>query len=43
MTNFAPVNPDSATGKAAELLAQVQKSLGGWCFSRGGDPLIGAA
>jgi uncharacterized peroxidase-related enzyme len=28
MANFAPVNPDSATGKAAELLAQVQKSLG---------------
>jgi hypothetical protein len=27
-TNFAPVDPDSATGKAAELLAQVQKSLG---------------
>jgi uncharacterized peroxidase-related enzyme len=28
MTNFAPVHPDSATGKAAELLAQVQKSVG---------------
>ena len=28
MAHFAPVNPDSATGKAAELLAQVQKSLG---------------
>ena len=28
MANFAPVNPDSATGKGAELLAQVQKSLG---------------
>src|ERR1700738_4348832 len=28
MTNFAPVDPDSATGEAAELLAQVQKSLG---------------
>lgn len=28
MTNFAPVDPDSATGKAAELLAQVQTSLG---------------
>jgi uncharacterized peroxidase-related enzyme len=28
MTNFAPVDPDSATGKAAELLAQVRKSLG---------------
>ena len=28
MTNFAPVDPDSATGNAAELLAQVQKSLG---------------
>jgi uncharacterized peroxidase-related enzyme len=28
MTNFAPVDPDTATGKAAELLAQVQKSLG---------------
>src|ERR1700739_78146 len=28
MTNFAPIEPDSAPGKAAELLAQVQKSLG---------------
>src|ERR1700739_1672382 len=28
MMNFAPVDPDFATGKAAELLAQVQKSLG---------------
>jgi uncharacterized peroxidase-related enzyme len=28
MTNFAPVEPDTATGKAAELLVQVQKSLG---------------
>lgn len=28
MTNFAPVEPDTATGKASELLAQVQKSLG---------------
>jgi alkylhydroperoxidase family enzyme len=28
MSNFAPVNPDSATGNAAELLAQVQKSVG---------------
>jgi uncharacterized peroxidase-related enzyme len=28
MTNFAPVEPDTATGKAGELLAQVQKSLG---------------
>src|ERR1700745_3755833 len=28
MTNFAPVAPDSATGKVGELLAQVQKSLG---------------
>jgi uncharacterized peroxidase-related enzyme len=28
MANFTPVQPDSATGKAAELLAQVQKSLG---------------
>jgi uncharacterized peroxidase-related enzyme len=28
MTNFAPVDPNSATGKAAELLVQVQKSLG---------------
>ena len=28
MTNFAPVEPETATGKAAELLAQVQKSLG---------------
>jgi uncharacterized peroxidase-related enzyme len=28
MANFAPVEPDTATGKTAELLAQVQKSLG---------------
>jgi uncharacterized peroxidase-related enzyme len=28
MTNFAPVEPEAATGKAADLLAQVQKSLG---------------
>ena len=28
MANFTPVEPGSATGKAAELLAQVQKSLG---------------
>src|SRR6202007_1484907 len=28
MTHFAPVDPDTATGKAAELLTQVQKSLG---------------
>jgi uncharacterized peroxidase-related enzyme len=28
MTNFAPVEPETATGKAADLLAQVQKSLG---------------
>ncbi|WP_099021971.1 carboxymuconolactone decarboxylase family protein [Mycolicibacterium palauense] len=28
MTDFAPVEPESATGKAAELLAQVQASLG---------------
>jgi uncharacterized peroxidase-related enzyme len=28
MTYFAPVEPETATGKAAELLAQVQKSLG---------------
>jgi hypothetical protein len=28
MTNFAPVDTDSATGNAAELLAQVQKSVG---------------
>ena len=28
MTDFAPVEPENATGKAAELLAQVQKSLG---------------
>src|SRR6516225_6489457 len=28
MANFPPVQPDSATGKAAELLAQVQKSVG---------------
>jgi hypothetical protein len=29
MTNFAPVEPETATGKAADLLAQVQKSLWG--------------
>jgi len=28
MTNFAPVEAETATGHAAELLAQVQKSLG---------------
>jgi uncharacterized peroxidase-related enzyme len=28
MTNFSPVDPDTATGKAAELLTQVRKSLG---------------
>lgn len=28
MANFAPVEPETATGKATELLAQVQKSLG---------------
>lgn len=28
MTHFTPVEPDTATGKAADLLAQVQKSLG---------------
>ncbi|MUL77143.1 carboxymuconolactone decarboxylase family protein [Mycolicibacterium sp. CBMA 226] len=28
MTNFVPVEPEAATGKAADLLAQVQKSLG---------------
>jgi uncharacterized peroxidase-related enzyme len=28
MTNFAPVEPETATGKAADLLAQVQESLG---------------
>lgn len=28
MTNFAPVEPETATGEAADLLAQVQKSLG---------------
>ena len=28
MTNFAPIEPETATGKAADLLAQVQKSLG---------------
>ena len=28
MTNFAPVEPEATTGKAADLLAQVQKSLG---------------
>jgi uncharacterized peroxidase-related enzyme len=28
MTNFAPVDPDFATGTAAELLAQVKKSVG---------------
>jgi uncharacterized peroxidase-related enzyme len=28
MTNFSPVEPDAATGKAAELLAQVRKSMG---------------
>lgn len=28
MTNFAPIEPENATDKTAELLAQVQKSLG---------------
>ena len=28
MTNFVAVEPEAATGKAADLLAQVQKSLG---------------
>ena len=28
MTHFTPVEPDTATGKAADLLAQVHKSLG---------------
>lgn len=28
MTDFAPIELDTATGKAAELLAQVKKSLG---------------
>jgi uncharacterized peroxidase-related enzyme len=28
MTNFAPLEPETATGDAADLLAQVQKSLG---------------
>ncbi|MUL49594.1 carboxymuconolactone decarboxylase family protein [Mycobacterium sp. CBMA293] len=28
MTNFTPVDPATATGKTAELLAQVQKTLG---------------
>lgn len=28
MTSFVPVEPEAATGKATELLAQVQKSLG---------------
>jgi len=28
MTNFVPIEPEAATGKAADLLAQVQKSLG---------------
>ena len=28
MTNFAPVDPDAATGKAADLLGQVHKALG---------------
>ncbi len=28
MTNFAPVEPQAATGKAADLLAQVQKAMG---------------
>jgi uncharacterized peroxidase-related enzyme len=28
MTNFVPVEPEAATGKAADLLAQVHKSLG---------------
>lgn len=28
MTDFAPVEPETATGKAADLLAQVHRSLG---------------
>jgi AhpD family alkylhydroperoxidase len=28
MTNFVPLEPDTATGDAADLLAQVRKSLG---------------
>lgn len=28
MTNFAPIEPESATGQAAELLTQVQRTLG---------------
>ena len=28
MTDFAPVEPETATGKAADLLAQVHTSLG---------------
>jgi uncharacterized peroxidase-related enzyme len=28
MSNFAPVEPEAATGRAADLLAQVHKSLG---------------
>ncbi len=28
MTDFAPVEPEAATGKAADLLARVQQSLG---------------
>lgn len=28
MTNFAPIEPETATGEVADLLAQVQKSLG---------------
>ena len=28
MTHFTPIEPDTASGKAAELLTQVQKSLG---------------
>ncbi|MDH6247452.1 carboxymuconolactone decarboxylase family protein [Mycobacterium sp. OTB74] len=28
MTNFAPIDLDTATGKAAELLVQVKKSMG---------------
>lgn len=28
MTNFTPIEPETATGEAAELLAQVKKALG---------------
>jgi alkylhydroperoxidase family enzyme len=28
MTNFAPIDPETATGQAAELLTQVKQALG---------------